>query len=438
MRVSTSMMFDAGASSINRQTADLMHLQQQVSTGRRVVTPSDDPVAAARALEVQQARDTNSQFTTNQSNAKSSLNLEESQLSNAVDLLARVKELAVQAGNSPLSANDRKAIANELRTRYDELAGIANTSDGTGQYLFSGYMGTTKPFAGSVDAIVSGTASDITYQGDDGQRMLQVSAGRFLPISDAGSDVFMRARNGNGTFTTSYAASNTGTGIIGPGDITDPSKWNASNKNFNIVFSVDTATPPVTRYDIIDTTTNTSVLTGSAVPPATPTANQRVYHSGDPINLKSQGSEPAFDFGATVSVSGDPANGDSFGMAPSTNQSLFKTLANLIGTLEAGTSTSPAAQAKFSADVSSALTNIAQGQEGLLQVRTAVGARLSELDTLDSVTSDLDVQYQQTLSNLQDLDWAKALTDLTKQQTQLQAASQSFTMISKLSLFSYL
>lgn len=437
MRISTSMIFDAGVSAINRQTATLLHLQQQVATGRRVLTPSDDPVAAARALEVQQAKDVIGQFGTNQGNARSALGLEEANLTSVTDMFARVRQLAVQAGNDTLSANDRKSIALELRARFDELMGTANSTDGTGQYLFSGYMGSTKPFGGNVDALLAAPATDVTYMGDSGQRTLQVSPTRFLGVSDAGDDVFMRIKNGNGYFSTTYAAANTGTAIIDAGNVTNPATWNAlADKDYSINFTVDNAvTPPVTYYDIVDTVSGNSLLTGAA--PPTALANQRVYQSGQPILLKSQGAEPAFDLGSSVTISGDPATGDSFTLAPSTSQSLFKTLARLIGTLE-NSPGDAAGQAKFSADVSSALTNLDQAQENILQVRAAIGSRLNEVESLESVNADLDLQYQQTLSALQDLDYAKAISDLTRKQTDLEAAQKSFATTSKLSLFNYI
>lgn len=437
MRISTSMIYDAGVSAINRQTAALLHLQQQVATGRRVLTPSDDPVAAARALEVQQAKDVIGQFGTNQSNARSALGMEEAQLTSVTDMFARLRELSVQAGNDTLSANDRRSIALELRARFDELMGIANATNGTGEYLFSGYMGSTKPFGGNVDALVSGAATEVTYSGDDGQRTLQVSPTRFLEVSDSGLDVFMRIKTGNGYFTTSYAGANTGTGVVDAGNVTDPATWNAlANKDYRIDFTVDnTVVPPVTYYDIVDTTSGNSLLTGAA--PPTALANQRVYQSGQPILLRSQGAEPPFDLGGSVTISGDPATGDSFALAPSSSQSVFKTLALLIGRLENSPSDA-AGQAKFSADVGTALTNLDQAHEVILQVRAAIGSRYNEVESLENVNADLDLQYQQTLSNLQDLDYAKAISDLTRKQTDLEAAQKSFLRTSQLSLFNYL
>ena len=226
MRVSTGMVFDANVGTMQRQTALLLHTQQQVATGRRILTPADDPVAAARALEVTQSRDINAQYSTNQDNARTCLGLVEGQLAAVGEMIQSVQERAVQAGNATLSASDRASIAMELRARFDELLGIANATDGTGQFLFSGYQGSNAPFSGNV-------AAGVAYAGDDGQRALQISASRQLPVSDSGNDVFMRIRSGNGTFAATASAGNAGSGLIGAGNV----RGGFSGHSYSIAFA---------------------------------------------------------------------------------------------------------------------------------------------------------------------------------------------------------
>lgn len=447
MRVSTSMIFDAGVRTINNQTAKLLELQQQVSTGRRVIKPSDDPVAAARALELTQASDVVSQFSRNRENAYSSLALQETQLIGIGDLISRVRgELTIQAGNSTLTLENRKAITAELRARYEELLGYANARDGNGKYLFSGYKGDTRPFGGSVE-------TGVEYFGDDGQRQLQVSPSRTIEISDSGKNIFQRIKNGNGTFVTGVNGGNGGTGVIDGGAVVDTGKWadpNNANRSYEIRFWVDSdqqlSQPGKTYYDIVDVTDPAnplSVNTGGA-PDSDPASGAfsfaGEYHSGQAIALRGSGAggvPPPTDLGANVIIAGEPASGDNFTIEPSTTQDIFATLGSLILDLEQ-TTANEGDQALLANRIGFALTNLDQAEQNILRVRAMIGARLSEVDSLENINADIQLQYQEAISNLQDLDYAKAISDLTRKQTDLQAAQQSFVQISRLSLFEYL
>jgi flagellar hook-associated protein 3 FlgL len=129
---------------------------------------------------------------------------------------------------------------------------------------------------------------------------------------------------------------------------------------------------------------------------------------------------------------------DVFTIAPSSSQSVFKSLANLIKTLESSATLLPADTAKYSNEIGFALNNLDKANDNILRVRAMIGSRMAELESLDSVNQDLTLQYQQTLSNLQDLDYAKTISDMTRKQTDLEAAQKSFMQTSQLSLFNYL
>ncbi|HMM54927.1 MAG TPA: flagellar hook-associated protein FlgL [Candidatus Desulfobacillus sp.] len=428
MRVSTAMIFGNGLASMQRQSAQLLHTQQQAASGRRMLTPADDPVASARALEVGQAKNTNALYQINQKTAAEALAQQESLLASVGELMHDVRTLAVQGGGGSLNEADRRSIASELRQRFEQLVGFANAADGNGLYLFSGFMGGTKPFSGSV-------AAGVSYAGDDGQRLQQVSASRQLAVSDSGNEIFMRIRNGNGSFVTSAAATNAGSGVIDGGAVTDPAKWNApgNGKDFSLRFAVDNSSvPPQTTYDIVDASNN-SLLTGL---PSVGGPYPRVFTPGQAIVLKSQGGEPAFDFGAQLVITGQPANGDRFDIDASTSQSMFETLGRLIGALESSTGT-PAGRTLLANRIGAALTDIDQAQDNLLRVRATVGARLNEIDSLANAGEALDLNYAQTLSRLQDVDYAEAITRLTQQQFYLEAAQKTYASVSGLSLFNY-
>ena len=436
MRISTSMIYDQGVASMQQNRNTQAKLQAQLSSGLRVVTPSDDPVAASSALEVQQSIALNAQFKLNGDSAKSQLSLEESALGDTTTILQDVKTLAVNAGNPTLTNADRATIANELNNHYQELLAIANRSDSNGQFLFSGYKGATQPFSEL-------SPGNVIYSGDSGQRLAQIGSSRTVPVSDAGDAIFQSIKNGNGTFVSAANGANTGGGTIDSGVVTDPAAWNAgtNTKDFTIKFAVDNSvTPPSTTYDIIDNVNNVSMLTGAA--PAAAGPYLRSYVTGSAISLKTQSPPDTnavpFDYGAIVTISGQPASGDTFSVAASSNQDVFTTLHNLISSLQTGINGSATTTAVSQNALNTAMSGIDNALNNVLAVRADVGARLKEIDTAQTSSDDLSIQYNATLSGLRDLDYTKAISDLSQQQVFLQAAQQSFLKITSLNLFSLL
>lgn len=424
MRISTSMIYDSGVLAIQKQTTSLLQTQQQVASGRRMLSPSDDPVAAARALEVEQAKGVNAQYLLNQKAAAETLGQMESKLASTEDIIVRARTLALQAGNPALTQADRKSIASELRQEFTELLGLANSTDGLGQHLFSGYRSSALPFSGAVESVTASASSDIAYAGDEGQRLMQVAASRQMAVSVSGTEVFTRIRNGNGTFRTAAASGNAGSGVIDQGAVLDPAKWTAGNipgSGIKIVFSNVAGT---LSYDIQDAASSVSLLSAPIA-----------YTTGQAIALVKQ-TAPAADYGAQVVINGTPAAGDSFAIAPSGNQSLFRTLGDLINAIEAPVSATTG-NTLLTNRLGSALANLDQAGNNVLAVRASIGSRLSELDGLGSSGEDLGIQYEKSLSRLQDLDYAAAITQLTQQQTYLEAAQKSFLKVNDLSLFNY-
>lgn len=438
MRISTSQAYASGLRGIERSQNQLLKLQNQMSSGRRMLTSADDPVAAARALTVSQSKDIGVQYAHNQGDATARLGLVDSQLAALTNLLQSVRERVIQAGNTVLSDSDRQAIAIDLEASFDGLLGIANSQSAEGDYLFSGYQGATIPFAGSA-------TSSVTYAGDDGQRLLQVTSTQQMPSNVAGSDLFMNIREGNGTFSTAATGGggfpNQGSGIIEPGSVLDLQKWqSALNSGFpwqgtgNFSLQVQfSSVAGVSSYQLFDASTPDS--SGTSLAPKAVSA-VLPFVSGQAIPLVT--TIPDVDFGAQVVINGLPAAGDTFTIRPSANKSVFQTMQELIGLLRSPLLASATTRTDFSGQLQGHLTNLDQVLVNVSRVHTTVGGYLQELDGLSSNSEALDIQYAQTLSDLQDLDYAKAITDFTMQQVNLEAAQKSFVQISGLNLFKYL
>jgi len=671
------MLFDSNVAAMTQQQARLMQTQQQVSTGRKILTASDDPVAAARALDVTQSDAMNTQYAANRGAARHTLSLAESTLQGVTSLLQDVKTATVNAGNGSLNASDRRTMATDLSGRLQELTGLANSTDGVGNFLFAGFQSKTTPFVS--------TAAGMAYFGDDGQRNVQVSATRQMPSSGNGADMFMRIKNGNGTFVAQAAAANTGKGIIGQGAISNPAlltgdsytiayngpaSANGANAGTGVISTPTVVTPasvtgldyqvafngivtqsvvgntgtiasPATvvtpasvtghnysitadgagGYTVQDLTLGAAVvaptitaglpdtvafdgiqvaITGAAlndtfnvmaptynvtelpagrntqaitsldftvpgtflvdvagdndlvtltgiyaneaalvakiqadldvdaagaftvtskgtaaaanfsvtiervstgaastavtvsaadagatakgiansagVTGGASVATNQAYVSGQAISfgglqfniqngpnpgdsfvvsspgytvtnnttlatipatgrtLYVAGQQTNFDIdGIRIDIQGAPVAGDTFTVSPSTNESVFKTLADLITALNA-----PVVGASLTNSLNHGLNQLDNALNNVLTTRSSLGLRLNEIDALQTAGEDLGLQFKQTLSELQDVDYNQAISDLVRQQTNLQAAQQTFSKVAGLSLFDYI
>lgn len=408
MRISTLNLYNTSTNQLNSLQSALARTQMQLSTDRRILTPADDPVASARALELTQSQNINAQFATNRSSAKSAMGFTESALQNAGDLLQDIQELAVKGGNGTMIQSDREKLATELEGRLADLMGVANTADGAGGYLFSGFMTTTKPF--------TATPGGATYQGDSGVRQLQVSESRKVPLSASGAAVFESIPTGNGTFQTKADVNNTGAGIISSGSVTNRP---IDNNKYEIEFGMSADTPPVQTYSVYNTNTD----------PRTEVPGQQRLPFKD-------GQQIAFG-GMSMEIKGTPATGDKFSVEPSQKQSVFTTVTDLIKTLRMPGDGS-AGKAALTNQLNTAIDNLKNAHDNVLTVQASVGAHMNELDYLDSAGSDLDIQYTTTLDDLQGLDTVKAYSEFSQQTVTLQAAQMSFKTMSGLSLFNIL
>jgi flagellar hook-associated protein 3 FlgL len=183
-RISTALQFERGIAGMLDQQYKLNKAQMHIVSEKRILSPKDDPVGAAYALDLRTAISQTEQYQSNAERAYARLELQESVLSGVDDLIPRIKELAVKGLNDINSAGDRQAIAEELRQINDELMALANTKDSNGEYIFAGYDADTIPFANPTDGIFS-------YSGDAGSRTLQISPTRQVQDRENGFDVFM-------------------------------------------------------------------------------------------------------------------------------------------------------------------------------------------------------------------------------------------------------
>lgn len=203
MRVSSSMLYNTGLQGLLKLQGQMFQNQNQLSTGRRMLTPADDPIGASEALEVSQSKGVNRQFLENQADAMMQIGTVEAVVAGVGERLTRIIEQAAEAANTSLSDAQRGMIAAELKLNYESILEFANSQDGTGLYIFAGNKTniTGGPFTKDISTTPPHTLANtaVIYNGDSGVPAVQVSASKQIPISVTGNDVFMQVRDAQGS-----------------------------------------------------------------------------------------------------------------------------------------------------------------------------------------------------------------------------------------------
>lgn len=401
MRISTQTLYDRNQHALNTQRYGMMRLGTQIGLEQRVLTASDDPIAAIRALGVNQSLALNEQYAASRNQARQSLSLSDNILGNVSSTIHDIKALLIQAGG-PLSDADRAAIATQLESQMEQLLGMANTRDGNGQYLYAGYKSGSPPFIKQADG-------SVLYVGDQGQRYMQVDAARQMAANDDGRSIFQSVQSG-ARYVSSTPGGNTGSAVFGASTVTNPNDPHYG-KDFEIKFF---------DGEYIVTTKETPALIVSTGP----------YKEGEPISFG----------GMQITVTGEPADGDTINVTTAKNAGtdMFSALSDVIAALrqpaEAG---GDAALAKINNALSTANVKFDNALSNVLTVATSVGARMSELDTLDSSGEDRRVSELGYLENLIGLDMFSAIPELKQREIAMQATMLSFMKIQSLSLMDY-
>lgn len=404
MRLSTLQMSSAGVREILARQSEVQHTQLQLSTQKRVLKPSDDPVAATSISFLQAEISQLEQFNRNSDAAKANNNLEETVLNSTTNILFRVEELIISLGNGSYGAPEYNAVKVELNERLQELKGLGNTQNANGDYIFSGSVVKTEPFTQDNTGVFS-------YNGDQDQRMLRISSGVMVPVSDSGFDAFVDVKNGNGKFTTTANVGNTGSGIISPGSYNAPPQFLA--ESYDITFALNGLGE--LEY------TATGQTSGLIVD------GPSLYQDGAAINFN----------GIQFDILGSPQAGDSFSIDASSSQDLFTTLQNIINTID-NFDDSPVGRAEMINNISSQQVTLNNHMQNIDTVRAKIGSRLNVIDSEFGSNLSLLVTSATALSDVQDLDVVEAATRLSQQVSVLEAAQTSFVRVQNLSLFNFL
>lgn len=391
MRVPTLQTSRQSLDLISARQAEQARLQNRIASGLRVQTPGDDPAAAAQAERARSRLAHLAQEQRATQLATSVLTTADGALAHGADVLQSAREAIVAAGNGSYNALDRRALATQLRTTRDELMAVANTADGAGAFVFGGQGTQTGPVSGSATPAYGPAAG-----------RQQVGEGAYDATVD-GRAVFIALPQGNGVFVTGSAAGNTGSGWIGAGTVYDASQL--TGHGYTIAMGGTAAAP---TYSVTDTTTGTTLASNVA------------FTSGGTIDIDGQ----------RVRLSGTPAAGDSFTLAPAGQQSIFKTLDDAIALLE-GTPTNTA----FNEGMERAHTGLDRALDAIGIARTGVGEALRSVDNGTAANEQENLAVTTRRSGLRDLDLASAISDLQNSTTSTDAALKTYASMARKSLF---
>jgi flagellar hook-associated protein 3 FlgL len=410
-RLGTANMYDNALRNLGTRQTNLSNLQENLTSGKRVVRASDDPVSAAqaeRAITRLARIQTEQRALETQRNAIAQA---ESSLGDAVALVQNFRELVVQAGDGSLSSNDRNTIANQLQGLREQLLEVANRKDTNGLPLLGALGSALAPFLGP-----QSTAPDYSFDGLPGQA---ASSGSAIPGMLDGHAAFMFDPQRDGVYTAGVSAIPSSrflnTTAIKP---VDPSL--VTGDNYTITFSAvgPGATPGTTTATYTLTNTTTGAVSAPVVVPDFP--------SDKPVTISVTGVP-----GLTFDIKGNPDNGDTITLQPSA--SLFSTLDNAIQGIRSAPNSSTAAQA-----VGQALGNMDIGLERLHNMRGYAGELLNRADRITGDQEKRSIQLEGDRSRAEDLDMIQGISDFQNQQVGYEAALKSYAQVQKLSLFNFI
>ena len=412
MRISSLQANQQGVNSmmdLNRQVAET---QKQIASGTRITNPSDDPVGAARMIRIQQELDVRDQYRRNIDGAEASLAQEETVLQQVLDVVQRIRELALQASNGVVSVDDRRSLATEIDARFGELVSLVNARGPNGEYLFGGFQSDVQPF------VVDG--DNVEFLGDEGQRRVQIDSGQFVALGDSGREIFVDVNSASPVFNVSAHPDNdpfTGASISKTGVVDREVLAELFPDDLLVEFRPLSEDPLGRANFSVRRTSDNRIVDGLQ-------------------NIPLDGNATIEAAGMSFKITGQPQPGDRYFVETTDKQDLLTTVKRMTDGL---VSLDPSVDAEtFRQMLDDSLTGLDNAMDSVLKVQAQIGARLNSIESTRDLHADLELRAQEALSQIRDLDFSEAVSRLSFQSFLLEAAQQSFVRVSGLSLFNAL
>lgn len=402
MRVSTAQFYSQSALQMSNKTSDVNEQMAYLSSGKRVLTAKDDAVAFGTLGGYKDSLANIEKYNRNINQAENHNSLQEVLFSDAQLILDRIKQDMLQANNGRMSSEDLQSIATQVRNNFNQLLDIANSQNESGDYIFSGYQTEQKPFSQQID-------NSVTYNGDLGVRELQVAKNIQVATSQSGEEAFNKVANAIGDFSATYTTNTSGVAVE-KANVTNRSTYNGSAIPHDYTFTFN---PSATDLVVTDSG-GATVFTTNA------------YVAGQAIS---------FD-GVDVTLSGKPLPGDTFTISEQENISVFSTINAAIAWMEKGSVSTN--QEQHTVDYNSILNQLNSAMTHISSRQVDSGIRLQVLENQRDRHLDSQLYLASGAARIEDLDFAKAISEFEQSKIALQASQQAFTKIQNLTLFNYI
>ncbi|MEP1551505.1 MAG: flagellar hook-associated protein FlgL [Paraglaciecola sp.] len=407
MRISTAQLYDRSIQAVLENQSDLSDVQLQLSSGKKLLTPADDPVGAAQVIRLTEEIDQINQFKVNNNLLNNSLEQEETVLGSVNDAIDRARVLMVQSGNGIFTADDKRAIAIEIEEIRDQVFDLMNTQNSAGEYIFAGYQSESPAFSFNA----SSPGNKYNFEGDNGFNEIKISDSVNLQVNNSGFDVFENVSARNKASIT---------GSVG---LTDSSMQIAEQANFEKFHE--------SNYDAVNLANNEFRLT---IVSAT---EVEVTNVGTGAVLDTVDFESGSDFlyqGLEFNISGTTGDSVDFELAPPEKKNIAETLNDFVIAL----SNEDLSDSDFQEALTDALTGADNALTSIGESVSAIGARMNVADSVLASNLNLQIANQTARANIEEVDYAEAVSELSRQETALQAAQSTFSLVTGTSLFDYL
>jgi flagellar hook-associated protein 3 FlgL len=407
MRISTGQLYDRSIQSVLDSQANLSDIQQQLSSGKKLLRPSDDPVGAAQAIRLTEEIEQINQYKKNSNLLINSLEQEETVLKSVNTGIDRARVLMLQSGNGIVGSDERKAIATEISQIKDQLFGLMNSRNPAGEYIFAGYQSSSPAFGFNPSA----AGNKYSFEGDGGENKIQISDTIKQQMNNSGLDVF---ENVLSRLTSSIS------GSVGAADVSlnvqQQSAFDKFHKaNFNAI------TPVNNHFQI-------SILSSSQ-------AQITNLGSGAVLDTVDFSSGSAFLYkGLEINITGAPGDTVNFQLESPQKKNIAETLNNFVNALN----NENIADSDFDRALSDVLAGVDNSMTSIANAVSKLGARRNITDSVFASNLDLEISNKTARSKIQEVDYAEAVSELSRQETALQAAQATFSRVTGTSLFDFI